>query len=552
LEEISDLSEQNNFFIFNNDGLETIDPVGVNIDEIKNTDSEEVIGKEEKDFFKKNYKEILNVLDPDSVGKPWYYRFAYSPIKELNNRIEKKIEAGEALDGARDIIPMSMKAAEQKVANAKALRTGTVTEIVDLIGTKEIESKEGLNSIKEEFNSRIKDDKNSFESLYSEFKKNLSLFNEDLSMVDEKNVSKIFSPENNAVISALAKALKEMGVENQSVNSMAGKFEENIEKLLEKISRSEQKIESVKEETPKKEESIEKSESLKTQEKLDLKKSEELQISPAFTEIESSKITETPIFMGETPSSLSPENKVEETKLSSIDSITLSQKPLPVDAFSITATTETPNTNVSKQASDFAKRSIESIFGLSMPKDGEEELVEEGSVDSSPSSLSTYTRMMESIFGPEISSLIPGIGETGEKDKGLGTSQISEKTTKIAEKISPKGETISPGGSVKETGMQKLASPLPTPVPKPPTSTPLETPVSDATKSQGQPSEVSSDEDAVTTPEKSKTQGEQSQTPDTESNNDFSEKLNIMVNLLSQLNETLQNPLIVTPITKNF
>lgn len=528
-----------------------MDPTGVDTEELKKVKSGEEVTKEAKNFFRENYKKSLEELDPDSAKTPWYYEFAYSPTTSFYRQIARTIESGEALDGAKDIIPMAKEAAGQKVTNAKALKAGTVTEIIDLIGTKEIEEKEGFASARDEFNSKVKDEKNSFENLYKAFRENIDLFNRDLSTIDERTRSKIFSPENNAIISALAKALKEEGIENESVNAMAERFEENIGKLLEKIPG--QKIEAAKEEAPKKVESQEKPEVSKSEEKLEEKMEEKkteggTPAAPASTPIETPKATETAPVTQEAASPAAPgtpETKTGESKLVTPEVAPPTTKTQE-QATPITGTTKT---GVSEEAKKSAEGAIESIFGGMGA--GKTEGSEGGAASAASSSpaLSRYSEMLESLFGPGVSSMIPGLGGMGGEGEA---SEITGETTKITEKISQKGETISPGGGIKETGVQKLASPLPTSSPKPATPASPETPVSTGAKSQEQPNEASPVEEAMAITEESKAQGGQPQTPSTEGGGDFSEKLNQMVNLLSQLNDTLQNPLIVTPTTKNF
>jgi len=529
-----------------------IDPTGVDIEEIKKVRSGEKVVKEAKDFFRKNYKEILNELDPDSEKTPWYYEFSYSPANKYYKEIGEKIAEGEALDGANDIIPMAKKSAEQKVTNAKALKTGTVTEIVDLIGTKEIEGNDGFTSVTDEFNSKIKDEKNSFETLYKEFKENLDLFNQDLSTLDEKFRDKIFSPENNAIISALAKALKEEGIENESVNVMAERFEENIEKLLEKISGPRQKIEAAKDEASKKEETTEKPEVAKSGEKLGEKMGEKMAeggTPAAPTPIETPKATETTLSVQEDTSGVptTTEIKTEEAKLTTPKVAPPTTKPeTPATAI---PTTGTPKTGISEEAKGYTERAIEGIFGGMSVEKNKEPKGGVASVTSSSPALSAYNEMIESLFEPEFSSMIPELGGTSTEKT---PTRIAEESTKIAEKILPKSETPAKERSIKEIGVQKLTSPLQTPVSKPDTQDLQEPAERERFKSQDQISEESTETKDMETEVKNKSAESQAGGTNSEEGSDLSEKLSLMVNLLSQLNDTLQNPLIVTSTTKNF
>ena len=209
------------------------------------------VSKEAKSFFRKNYKETLTELDPESSKTPWYYQFAYSPVGSSIRKIEKTLEAGEALDGAKDIVPMAQKAAQSKVSSAQALKVGTVTEIVDMIGSGEVQNMSTFSNVKEEFDSKVKDEKKSFEVLYNSFKENIGLFQRDLSMLDDRAKKTLFSPENNAIISALAKVLKGEGIENESVNYMNEKFEEYLNALATGTPAAGEKMEAAKAEAPK-------------------------------------------------------------------------------------------------------------------------------------------------------------------------------------------------------------------------------------------------------------------------------------------------------------
>lgn len=510
------------------------------------------VSKEAKSFFRKNYKEILTELDPESSKTPWYYQFAYSPVGSSIRKIEKTLEAGEALDGAKDIVPMAQKAAQSKVSSAQALKVGTVTQIVDMIGPGEVQNMSTFSDVKEEFDSKVKDEKKSFEVLYNSFKENLELFQRDLSMLDDRDRKTLFSPENNAIISALAKVLKGEGIENESVNYMNEKFEEYLNALATGTPAAGEKMEAAKAEAPKepeKETGTEaKVEETKLEEKLEEKK--EAPVTPSAAPeaeekpIEGAKAEAPPATPTAGPA---PEAKTETPAL------TTPEVTKPGGAIEGAAATPTPVTPPKGAAGEEAKTAatsaIEGIFGgatsLKTPETGEGAGKSSSSLLESSPALQGYSSMIDSLFGAgTFSSLpIPGMGEV---------SEIAGGATDLTKKVSQAGETLTGSVGIKETGVQKLASPFPAPATKPTAPTPTETKVSPTASAQEQPTSSSPVEEGMGTTQETKPAG-QAQGPATEEGgSELGEKLNLMVNLLTQLNDTLQNPLIVTTTNKNF
>ena len=506
------------------------------------------VSKEAKSFFRKNYKETLTELDPESSKTPWYYQFAYSPVGSSIRKIEKTLEAGEALDGAKDIVPMAQKAAQSKVSSAQALKVGTVTEIVDMIGSGEVQNMSTFSNVKEEFDSKVKDEKKSFEVLYNSFKENIGLFQRDLSMLDDRAKKTLFSPENNAIISALAKVLKGEGIENESVNYMNEKFEEYLNALATGTPAAGEKMEAAKAEAPKepeKETGTEaKVEETKLEEKLEEKKEAPVTPAPEEKPIEGAKAEAPPETTTAGPA---PEAKAETPALA------VPEVPKPGGTMEGAAAAPTPVTPPKGAAGEEAKTAamsaIEGIFGgatsLKTPETGEGAAKSASSLLESSPALQGYSSMIDSLFGAgTFSSLpIPGMG---------AVSEIAGGATDLTKKISTTGETLTGSAGIKETGVQKLASPLPTPATKPTVPTPTETKVSPTPSAQEQSTSASPVEEGMETTQETKPSG-QAQSPATEEGgSELGEKLNLMVNLLTQLNDTLQNPLIVTTTNKNF
>ena len=510
------------------------------------------VSKEAKRFFRKNYKETLAELDPDSTETPWYYQFAYSPVSASIFEIEKALEAGEALDGAKDIVPMAQKAAQSKVSNAQALKVGTVTEIIDMIGPDEVQKMPTFSDVREEFDSKIKDEKKSFDVLYNSFKENLELFRTDLSMLDDRARKTLFSPENNAIISALANILKGEGLENQSINSMSEKFEEYLSVLATGSPAAGEKMEAAKTEAPKeseKETSTEvKVEETKLEEKLEEKK--ETAATPSAAPVAEEKPIEG--AKAEAPPTTTTPGPTPEAKTET-PALTTPEVPKPVGSFEGAAATSTtvipPKSSVSEEAKAAGMSAIEGLFGRTTPLKTQETAKGEDKsrsslLESSPA-LQGYSSMIDSLFGAgTFSSLpIPGMGMV---------SEIAGGATDLTKKVSPAGETLTGSAGIKETGVQKLASPLPAPATKPAAPTTTETKDSSAPSVQEQSTSASSVKEGMGTTQETKP-ADQTQSPAAEEGgSDMVEKLNLMVNLLTQLNDTLQNPLIVTTINKNF
>ena len=123
----------------------------------KKKSADDVI-KEANKFYNDEYKKNLKALDPAYDPSIIYYSESYSRDSSDRSEIDQRIEDGEALDG-KEISEMAKGSAENKIANAQKLKTGTVTQIVENLGLKSIKEYEKYDSVKEEFDSKVKDDK---------------------------------------------------------------------------------------------------------------------------------------------------------------------------------------------------------------------------------------------------------------------------------------------------------------------------------------------------------------------------------------------------------
>ena len=154
------------------------------------------------DIFDKTLKELDPALDPNSI----FYKEAYDDSGSDRGEISRKIDKGEAVDG-KEIFEMAKGSASNKIENVKVLKTGKPTEIIENIGYGDIEKFEAFEEIKNDFNKKVTDDKFKFEPLADKFLDILSYFNSKTPL-DARTAGLLYTPENNAIISAISKILE--------------------------------------------------------------------------------------------------------------------------------------------------------------------------------------------------------------------------------------------------------------------------------------------------------------------------------------------------------
>ena len=184
-------------------------------------------------FYDKSYKDNLKELGEGIDTKSIYFIEAYSSSNEDTNKIRRKIDKGETVDG-KDIFQMSKQAAENKISNAKLLKDGRVTDIVKHLGLREIRQFDLYEDVKSDFNSKIKDEKIKFDSLLDNFAEVLDYFMVKDPIMASQYYPILYTPENMAIISALGKVLEGEGFTNESVTKTAKAYDDNIKKLIEK------------------------------------------------------------------------------------------------------------------------------------------------------------------------------------------------------------------------------------------------------------------------------------------------------------------------------
>lgn len=210
--------------------------------------------KEATIYYNQKFDEAVKKIDPAYSKDKIEYILAEQSRSSDYRFIKKTIDAGEAIDGAKDIDPRAEAVAKRLTDNAQAIRTGTIASILSHISTKDIEDLDAFETVKKDFDEKVGDKPGiSFEELFDKFKEIAGMYEEALK--DAASLKIFQTPENSSVISAISKILKDSGLENESVSASAEQYEKNIKRLVGEDSQG--KIESVstvdKEEKPKEE-----------------------------------------------------------------------------------------------------------------------------------------------------------------------------------------------------------------------------------------------------------------------------------------------------------
>ena len=548
-----------------------------------------------KSFYDQVYNDELKALDPAYDKNDPFYQYAYAGTSSDKKDIQEKIEEGQAVDG-KEIVPMAKQAAGTKVGNAKALKSGTVTQIAEQIGIKEIKSMEEFETVSSDFNSKTKDESLKFDTLLSAFSRIIGQLNEGLGI--GAKLPKETELKNNAIISALAKILSAEGIRNESISKMAERYEENLKNL---ISSKQSGIEGIKQEE-KKPETPEptaevKSEEQKIEAAIQPEKSPTGEASAAATPETAQTAqtiatpTETGAIESATPGNETAENKevatVAEQSTTQIQSATEGATVENKEALSVT------NESVAvTQEQKIETPTAETKTGTVTPSGETAESKPQAGIESNASQEQTAkgssrgSEFLKSIFGVSggettetgnggkkfMEGIFGGGGSESETSKTASTAEsqvgkLEEKLEKVkpgitsntgtAEKItkelSKKDETFTENKSIIQTDTQKLSAPIPQP--------PKETEKKETTSTETEQKPVT---EALTTSDSSTSLGTTDQgntnqventntkTSGTENNEAMGMKMDAMINLLSQLNDTLSSPLLVTSSQKKF
>ena len=524
----------------------------------KKKSADDVI-KEANKFYNDEYKKNLKALDPAYDPSIIYYSESYSRDSSDRSEIDQRIEDGEALDG-KEISEMAKGSAQNKVANAQKLKTGTVTQIVENLGLRNIKEYEKYDSVKEEFDSKVKDDKLKFEPMLDKISKLLSFFNDNGPMAGQ-NHAILYTTENKAILAALAKILEGEGFNNDNIKKAAESYDKHMLNLIEKDKGG--SIESMKM----------------------TKEGDVVAATGPTGAATETKLAEKTSTTGPQPSSIeSVANTTGSTGGTTGPAVASAQTKLEETKNNTGTTGGTTGTAVSSAETKLAE--TKNITGAT------------GTVNSEPAKIDTSNReskvnsMLKSLFGID-SGASGGPGGTGGTG-GTGDSKAKTETEKLAEKKAeditgaPKGVTGSTGGTENkepekkneetklenkidnknekvnetlpvstgkiETTTQNLSS-VSTMVekpkePEPNTATTTNTTTSNTSSNTGSSGSTTTEvPKSETTNNEKKVEGNKTEG---EGNKEMLDTMKTISALLVQLNSTMQGPLIVTSTNKKF
>ena len=543
----------------------------------KKVSAEDATKKANK-FYDDSYDRNLKEIDPAIMRSGVYYDNAYSGIQSDKSTIKRRIEKGEALDG-KEIFEMSKDAAKNKIGNINQLKTGKVTEIVDNLGLAAVKDFEAYEDVKNDFDTKIKDEKIKFDPLLEKFQELLTYFNDDAPVTSSKYASLLYSPENNAIISALAKVLEAEGFSNESITKMSKEYGDNIKKLIE--SKEGKKAEDVIKEASqeaKKEEPKTKTDETKIEEKKS--PSATGPTGPASTNTTTGTTGTTgdvkPVEGSSTTSNVekSSTGPTGPASSTSVENLTNKSTTGGTGATGATKVEDTKKGNEKtkkgeKSNTEKAQDAILESLGIKIGGD-KKEGEGGGEEDKSKSKKGKGNAEVEAAQDKILQDL--GLSKKAEDKKdgdSKGTTEKAKKETKETkiedkkpETNQTKPETSSSSTPIKETQVQNLNSvsePAKTETNTTQTNTTTTGSTANTNTSTSTATSTSSSDmnTASTSADKQKEDSKKAEeTKNKEESDkmskDMSDDIKSMVRLLSQLNTTLQNPLIVIPNKKNF
>jgi hypothetical protein len=511
--------------------------------------------------FDRNIREISPELDPKSI----YYKEAYSSSGKDKKRIKERIEDGDTIDG-KEIFEMSRNSAINKIANVEILKTGKPTEIIENLGYKDIKKFESFDVVRDEFNTKVKDENLKFDVLVNKFLDVLGYFNNERPM-DEKSSALLYSPENNAIISALSKVLESEGFNNEDIVNMSKSYEDNLNKLIE--NRNNEKIEATLQET---------NENTQTENNILLNKPQAINETERLEEIQTEKPIEPALGentgavniqdAGPIPTNTtSTENRLEEITVSPIITPPSSPPNTKNNSPEI-AVSNTSGINITENNKSSVERAQDELFGmlgLKLPASTEipnTETRSDNTQNTDKTSVeSAQDKLLESLglIKPTSSDKSPQNNTSPSNtlsSKETIETKISEKKEIIENKIKA-NETFSNNAPIKETEVQNLSS---VSTPEPILNTNTQTENTQNTNTPTNPNQITNTESGENkvesinnAPVKENNQVDNKVSEENEKmNKEMANNIKAMVNLLGQLNNTLQSPLIVIPNDKKF
>lgn len=513
-----------------------------------------------KIFFFESYEKNIKELDPAIDTKSVYYREAYTDTGTPIREIQKKIDSGKALDG-KEIFDMSKEAANNKLNNVNVLKTGKVTEIIENIGYNDIKMFDAYDTVKDEFDSKIKDEKFKFDVLAEKFLDVLHYFNEENPTLASQYAPILYTDENRALIAAFAKILQSEGLEGDFVKKAAEQYENYMTKLVEKSKGG--TVEDIGKLLPGATAATGATGAV-AETKLEEKKVEAPTgpTGPSVTPIESTTPATgeaTGAATGAATTVTTTETLTTTTTQSTTGS-TGSTGPGKVEGAQGPTTSGTGATGVT--SADVKKRQedlLSSLLGIKFPE------ASTGGTGGTGTTGGKESKTKEPEKKKEETTLEKKVDEnkTGENKGTTQTPSAENKETKLEEKISSnnevKNETSALNTPIKETETQNLSSVI-TPEKEntdmdqnKPTGTGGSTTTTTETKTTETKTEGGEGGSTTTTTgEQVKTEDKAASEEKQKSDKEMADNIKSMVTLLTQLNSTLQNPLIVIPNDKKF
>ena len=492
------------------------------------------VGKKAKSFYREKYKEALSKEDAAFDSAKAEYQIISSGIGFDLRKIQKKIDKGEALDSVKDIIPMAENTALNYAQNASSLKSLSPLKIMNMMNLSSLKNLDGYEEVESLFEEKAEGSDLDFGSIVSSLMRIAGQF--EGVITNPKIFDILKTPENRFASSAFSKILELSGLENESIVKSSSNFEDNLEKLINKIQGKE--VESLETEKPQNEVKIEDVPPLPEEEKEKEKESQAVDEPAALEQVQEPKGEEKP--------------PMEESVVTETQTVESSQGG---EGFT------PPEAGEAKTLQETAP--LESVTEEKSPEAGEEKSPESSSSSGYSSLLSSLFpgafggegKMTESVEG--LAKSIEGEGE-GEGDVSERISSSGDRFTQLLDKISPEekksgvSETLGGMSPIKETKIQNLSSVEPKLETKPDKQ--------ESSKEESKAPSTSSSEPNVaggssSVPEETKKPQETKEsqaTSESEGSSDLSNKMDVMISLLSEVSESLQGPLVVKSSSRNF
>jgi len=558
---------------------------------IKDEDTEkrktaDKVQEEAQKYYNAKYEESIKKIDPAYDSKSVEASVAELTYNRNLREIKKNIDEGKPLEGVKDILPLAEESAENRISLTKSLKTGTTTQIAEKVGISNIKEMKAFDEVSEDFDAATKNEKLTLEESLSSLSRILSFFNNEIR--DANVAAKMFTPQNNATISAIARILEKEGFSSEIVKTMSKRFEENLAKFAEKEGG---KIEGAMP-TPGATGAATGATTGATTSTAPQKVEEKIEGkgatgatgaagTPPSTEPQKlGEKTEPEKTEGTTGAVVATAPQKVEDKSGDKKSVEGAKEPTtPKDTG---AKSEPPKNNRGvdfvkglgldisddkgkKQTTETGKQELSSKEG-EKPKEGVSTKDDNKKADEKASATTekgeqkiegsksgdSRADFIKSMFGgliDEKGGSLESSKEDLKKDVTKGAESKMESTkAQVSEKIQKKAETIPGGGAIKETTSQKLATPSVA------TSTKAENATAGEESSESTASTTSQEATTASSATGGGTEEAKGATSENkgEGGGGLEAKMDSMIGLLSQLNATLQGPLLTISSSKKF